>query len=466
MLKSAGALLLLLAVPAAAQAPRVAVDPRVELMSIIFRLAGNSEYSQGRVPTYNAAIDKWFGPFKDHEAVQVAREFRTRYGASFDAPMGLAVNLKDIDTLAERVPVDAKESHLDARWHGKEARRFLAAARRFVADTKFADFLASQKEFYDRTAADLRAVVDQADFSWFEKFFGVRAGARFYVIPGLVNGGGSYGPGLQAEDGVEENYQIIGVWQVDAAGRPVFDRALVSTIVHEGTHPYANPLIEAVIRQIDRQGAAIFWAERDAMQRQAYPEGPTVLKESLVRASSARYALAHDGPDAAKRHIAYERGRGFLWTGELYDLLGQYEADRTKYPTMRAFLPRLVEYFNGLSGRAAELARAEAAATPNVASIMPANGTQDVDPAMTEIVVKFDRPMDRKHYSVMKSDDGEWPKVEGVAFDASGTVFTMRVKLEPGHAYAFGLNGAMGGTFASAEGATLPEVLVKFRTRQ
>jgi Domain of unknown function (DUF4932)/Bacterial Ig-like domain len=451
---------------AAAQAPRVAVDPRVELMSVIFRLAGNSEYNQGRVPAYNAAIDKWFAPFRDHEAVQVAREFRTKYGASFDAPMAMAVNLKDIDTLAERVPVDAKESHLDARWHGKEARRFLAAARRFVADAKFTDFLASQKEFYDRTAADLRAIVDQADFNWFEKFFGIRAGARFYVIPGLVNGGGSYGPSIHAEDGVEENYQIIGVWQVDDAGRPVFDKALVSTIVHEGTHPYANPLVESVIRQIDLQGAAIFEAEREAMRRQAYGEGPTVLKESLVRASSARYALAHDGPDAAKRHIAYERGRGFLWTGELYELLGQHEADRTKYPTMQAFLPRLVEYFNGLSGRAAEMARAAAAATPKVASIAPGNGTQDVDPALTEIVVKFDRPMDRKHYSVMKSEDGEWPKVEGVTFDESGTVFTMRVKLEPRHAYAFGLNGAMGGSFASADGTTLPEVLVKFRTRQ
>ena len=46
MLKSAGALVFLIAVPAAAQAPRIAVDPRVELFSVIFRLAGNSEYNR------------------------------------------------------------------------------------------------------------------------------------------------------------------------------------------------------------------------------------------------------------------------------------------------------------------------------------------------------------------------------------------------------------------------------------
>jgi hypothetical protein len=35
--------------PAQSPAIEVRVDPRVELLSIVFRLAGNPEYSQGRV---------------------------------------------------------------------------------------------------------------------------------------------------------------------------------------------------------------------------------------------------------------------------------------------------------------------------------------------------------------------------------------------------------------------------------
>jgi hypothetical protein len=37
--------------------PRVRVDPRVELVSVIFQLAGNPEYHQGRVPEYTRDVD-------------------------------------------------------------------------------------------------------------------------------------------------------------------------------------------------------------------------------------------------------------------------------------------------------------------------------------------------------------------------------------------------------------------------
>jgi hypothetical protein len=44
----------------------VAVDPRVELLSIIFRLAGNQEYNRGAVASYNEDVDRWFGGRKNH----------------------------------------------------------------------------------------------------------------------------------------------------------------------------------------------------------------------------------------------------------------------------------------------------------------------------------------------------------------------------------------------------------------
>ena len=54
----------------------VRVDPRIELLSIVFRLAGNPEYSQGRVPVYTKAVEAWFGPHKEHEVVKQAKRLR------------------------------------------------------------------------------------------------------------------------------------------------------------------------------------------------------------------------------------------------------------------------------------------------------------------------------------------------------------------------------------------------------
>src|SRR5687768_735979 len=78
----------------------VGVDPRVELFCIVARLAGYQEYNSGQLRAYNAAVDSWFGPYRNHQAVQIARDIR-RYGISYDAVASLSVHVKDVETLAE-----------------------------------------------------------------------------------------------------------------------------------------------------------------------------------------------------------------------------------------------------------------------------------------------------------------------------------------------------------------------------
>jgi hypothetical protein len=51
----------------------IVVDPRMELMSIIFRLAGNNEYNQRGVIPYVEDITKHFDPYKNHPAVEMAK---------------------------------------------------------------------------------------------------------------------------------------------------------------------------------------------------------------------------------------------------------------------------------------------------------------------------------------------------------------------------------------------------------
>ena len=60
----------------------VRVDPRVELMSIVYRLAGNPEYNMGNAASpYSRAVD---------EHAQLLRQRRV---ISFDAVMSMAVHL-------------------------------------------------------------------------------------------------------------------------------------------------------------------------------------------------------------------------------------------------------------------------------------------------------------------------------------------------------------------------------------
>src|SRR5688572_24433624 len=65
----------------------VSIDRRIELMAIVFRLAGANEFSSRAVPQYAAAIDTFFAPFKEHAAVATARRLRAEQQIGWDAVM-------------------------------------------------------------------------------------------------------------------------------------------------------------------------------------------------------------------------------------------------------------------------------------------------------------------------------------------------------------------------------------------
>jgi len=86
------------------------------------------------------------------------------------------------------------------------------------------------------------------------------------------------------------------------------------------------------------------------MKGQAYGSWQTMMLESLVRACEVRYAMANGDRARAKRSANYHISRGFHWTKELSDLLGQYEKQRDKYQTLDAFMPKIVKLFQNYEG--------------------------------------------------------------------------------------------------------------------
>jgi hypothetical protein len=112
----------------------VGVDTRVELLSIVFRLAGAPEYVNNDLAGYAAAVDRHFAAHRDHPVVQQARALRSSLGVSHDAVMMMATHLDSLPGLAERVAFDDPSIVLHQRWRPAEARAFAATLRQFVVD--------------------------------------------------------------------------------------------------------------------------------------------------------------------------------------------------------------------------------------------------------------------------------------------------------------------------------------------
>ena len=132
---------------------RVVVDSRVELMCVIFRLAGNPEYNTPGVKSYADDVEKQFGKFRDHPAVKLARKLSQTRKICYNAPMSLAVHLTDTTNLQLRVPLRPWPGGLDGRWTASDVNHFVKAARQFVKDTSFQTFIEQHGPLYQITAA-------------------------------------------------------------------------------------------------------------------------------------------------------------------------------------------------------------------------------------------------------------------------------------------------------------------------
>lgn len=464
--------------PPPAGALRVVVDPRVELVSVACRLAGFEEYVRGRVPRWTAAVDSQFAPLRDHAAVARLRRLREERGIGYDAPMSLAVHLEPGLSFAARLSLDPWPPRLDARWNAAEADAFLAALRDFATASDFAGFWERQLDLRRETAARLEGLVRARDLpGWFERWFGTQAGADFVLAAGLLNGDANYGTAARLPDGREELWSILGVWQVDADGLPTFGMGVLPTVVHEFAHSFANPLVAAHADGLRAAGEALFARVGERMRRQAYADWQTMLCESLVRAAAARWTTHAYGSVAGLQAVRREHDRGFLWTGELYGLLEGYERDRATYPTLAAFMPRVIETLDAWAARiddelAADAARREAeladlrARGPQVVALTPPDGARDVDPALPAVTVVFDRPLQAGRLAVMALDDVAFPPLSGGAgFDSTRAVLTLPVRLAPGTAYGFGLNSASHLVMRDDAGNPLAPVEVRFSTR-
>ena len=451
--------------PANAEPPAldVRVDPRVELMSLLFRLAGNPEYNRPRVPAYSAAAEKAFRPFADHAAVRYARTLRATRGVSFDAVMALAVHVKDIAGLEPVVPLDPRPAGLDSRWQPAEAAAFLAHARAFVKETDFEAWVAKNQPLYEKTAGRMKAALaSDARLGWIEDFFGVPPKASFTLSLGLLNGGQCYGPRVVHPDGREDIHCVLGVWLTDADGDPRFDKTVMPTVVHEFCHSYCNPLIDAHADSLASVGTRLWPGVADRMRRQAYGNWKTMLYESLVRACVVRYLAAVEGPEAARAQADADKRLGFLWIHELAAALADYEQARNTWKTLEAYMPT---FQKTLAAYADEHARAQAQ-RPTVVSLRPAIGAQDVDPSQTQIVVTFDRPMRDGGWAFVGGGPN-FPTVTGQpSYDETRTVLTLPVTLKADWSYEFWLNRGRFNGFQSAEGVPLASVHVTFRTRK
>lgn len=435
--------------------PKPRVDKQVELMSIVFRLAGNREYNDNSFKLYTDKIHSWFAPYKEHEMIQLAAKLRNERGVSYDAVMGFAVRLDDQLNLSDT-------ARLDARWDRAKLKDFVNLLKKFNKETKFDEFYAQNQELYSEASRRFLPTYDELDLEWYRNFYGQEPKESYIIINSMSNGGSNYGARIDGKDGHRDVYAIMGSWSVDSVGMIYYPiNAYFPILLHEFNHSFVNHLIDSNLDSLRTSGEQIISLVGDQMRQQAYGAWQTVLSESLVRAAVIIYMKDHNFSAAQiAQEIANQKRAGFVWIGKLVNELETYAAQRSEYPTLESYMPRLVKAHAGF----AQYAVTYDSLRPKVTSISEfPNGDTTVRSDTKTITVNFDRPLVGRGYSFNGGALGQkgMPKIKNVSYANDNRSVIVEVELEPERQYQLVLLGL---SFRTPDGDGIKPYPISFKT--
>lgn len=298
------------AIGQAGQRLDVGMVARVELFSVLERLAGRPEYGVAATP-YARAVDEWFAPYADDPAVVTLRELVPSHGIGYDAAMTLAAQLDE--NLAPVGPLASLPEGLDRRWEGVDLARVLDEVRAFASRSRFDEFMASQHEYVAAVEDVFRSfIASRPVLDWFDGVFGARVGADYHVVPGLLTGLMSFG----VHAGEDEIYAIMSLEAPDQAGIPAPGLLTDEYLVHELAHSYVNPVVSEHVGRFEGLSPALD-AAAPVMEQQHYPTREIVVQESIVRALTVLYLRDAVGIEAAISSLENQIRLGFVWTRNL-----------------------------------------------------------------------------------------------------------------------------------------------------
>lgn len=321
------------------------VDERVELLSIVFRLADAQEYNAKDFKFYTDKIDMHFSEFINHKLIEFVKKIRKENGVSYDAVMTMAIYLGEAPNFTPLVKFS--DSIPEERWGKENAITFVKLLRSFYKDAHCDKFFKENSELYKNVSARFMPVYNHLDLKWYTQFYGKESKDKFKIINGLGNGGGNYGPSITLKSGKREVYAIMGTWSMDSTGIPKFNlNNYFPTLLHEFNHSFVNYLIEQNLQNLQASGEKIYAVEAEGMKQQAYGDWETMVNESLVRAAVIKYMKDHQfDKNQIENEIKEQVSSKFLWINELTEELENYDKQRDKYPTLESYMPNIIKAF-------------------------------------------------------------------------------------------------------------------------
>jgi len=218
-----------------------------------------------------------------------------------------------------------------------EVARWLGSLRALARSTAAVDALALERRELAPELESFRAKLASGAFvASIEEYTGLPLPGThrlvlspFHAASGVAN---------VVADGADGSVAVTSLFGPDRSGAApdYWSVRVPGTLWHEEAHGITDPLADAWAARIERARPA------DAAAI-CYGEWRQCVREHVVRAVMLRLMERRLGAAAAAEQLAFEEPARFRWLPAMVERLKEYEADRTRWPTLADFYPRLLD---------------------------------------------------------------------------------------------------------------------------
>ena len=327
----------------------VIVDPNVEMMMILSRLAGAepllsnyySKINNNLAISYLSKIDDTFNGYAFEEAVLLFRNNRLNYGTAAEYGMylnkngtGYTMDINDKKFIISSYRLPAKKISYYADLS------FLEKIQYFREKSNFDLFFNKNKLFYNESVRQLTSCLENRNFDeWIENFYGKKLSGNLCLYITYLSEGWSFGVSYANKKGRGIPYALIRAGESESN--------FLFLIAHEFSHTMAEGFIEKLYKKeaINTKFKELYNKNQTFYQRQGYTSGYHLFNETITQACANKYLetiFSKELMDAYNQNEIY--GRKMIFVPQISEFLTIYEENRTKYKTLEDYIPELEKY--------------------------------------------------------------------------------------------------------------------------
>ena len=327
----------------------VMVDPNVEMMMLIGRLASAAPYNFNNSDSiysiqYIDEIDEYFEDFKYDPVVLSLRNNGLIYGRVPEYGIYLNETVAGyIMDINNKNFIVQTANHLPAKTIPYYASNvFLEQVRNFLKNSNFDTFFIEHVADYEKIIDEKISILSKFAFdTWMEDFYGIKTKEPLCLYFSDLTGGGNFGLIIKNSKGKDIPHAVI-------TAAPVDERYFLYLVTHEFSHPRTLRIVEKLYenKKIKSMFSNLFYENSSLYISQGYRSALFILNETINQACANKFlekAWTESEMKMFNEQAVLEYHK-WIYVPQIAEFLDNYENNRKKYKTLEDFVPELEKF--------------------------------------------------------------------------------------------------------------------------